>query len=36
MASGWLGKGHGALLKNPFAVSSVPGPGTKYVVSVGF
>jgi hypothetical protein len=34
MASGWPGKGHGALLKNSFAASSAPGSVTEYAVLV--
>ena len=36
MASGWPGKGHGALLKNSLALSSAPRPAAKYDVSVVF
>jgi hypothetical protein len=36
MASGWPGKGHGALLKNSFALSCAPGSGAEYVVFVVF
>jgi hypothetical protein len=36
MASGWPGKGHGALLKNSFVLSCALGSGTKYDVFVAF
>jgi hypothetical protein len=36
MASGWPGKGHGALLKNSFALSSAPGSAAEYGVVVVF
>ena len=36
MASGWPGKGHGPLLKNPFASPSAPGLKAKLDISVAF
>jgi hypothetical protein len=36
MVSGWLGKGHGTLLKNSFALSCTSGSEAEYVVFVVF